>query len=328
MIFTQIASFFFAPLFSFLITLYLIPLCITIAHKYQLVDTPDGTIKKHEKPVAYLGGVALYAGFLCTLAFVFPFENHFCTLLIGSTLLLFVGLLDDLYPLGPVAKIIGQGIAIICFLRAGFYLKEQFFMVNMWGLPLSALWIISIINAFNLLDVADGLAIMTSLCATCLFILFAFLTHNALVVLLLFCLIGAQAAFLYYNKPPARIYLGDAGSLFLGGIMAVIPFCISWGTFTSSGWLIPPVILAIACFEIASLIILRTYYNLPFWLASSHHVAHRLAKRNQSRYILLVGIVFFGLIQVILSYLLFYGLIGPLLFFGCMTAFFCFWVAI
>ena len=86
---------FFSFCISFLLTFYFIPIFCIVAQRLQFVDVPDGKIKRHEKSTPYLGGMAIYCGFLCTLAFVLPFGNQMGLLLIGTTLLLFLGLIDD-----------------------------------------------------------------------------------------------------------------------------------------------------------------------------------------------------------------------------------------
>ena len=114
---------FFGALLSFLFTYYLVPICIQIAHKYRILDLPDGQIKMHSMPTAYLGGVAVYLGFLNAIGLVFPFDNQFFLFLIGATILFYVGLIDDLIALRPSQKFAGQIIAVLCFIKAGFYLK-------------------------------------------------------------------------------------------------------------------------------------------------------------------------------------------------------------
>src|SRR5579859_1544197 len=158
----------FSSTISFLITFYFVPLLCTIAQKFGVVDVPDGLIKVHESSIPYLGGVAVYTGFISGLALVFPLENSIFSLLVGSTLLLFIGLIDDLVVLKPYQKFFGQVVAAICFIKGGLYLKEQFFHDHLIiALPISLLWILTITNAMNLVDVMDGLATTIAFTASC-----------------------------------------------------------------------------------------------------------------------------------------------------------------
>jgi UDP-GlcNAc:undecaprenyl-phosphate GlcNAc-1-phosphate transferase len=273
---------FFALLISFLVTFYMVPICIKIAYKLRFLDEPDGAIKVHKQATPYMGGVAVYMGFLTAFCLTIPFESTMLLFFAGSTLLLFIGLIDDLIPLQPYQKFFGQIFATLCFLKAGFYLKAQFFS-NLWSLPISALWILSLINAFNLVDVMDGLATLLALCATGSFLLIALYFNQISIMILLCCLMGPLLAFLWYNRPTAQIYLGDAGSLFIGGLLATVPFLFSWGAYNLSGYLTPVIILAIPLLELTALVLIRTYKGIPFYLGSPDHFSIYLQKNGWSK---------------------------------------------
>ena len=127
MYYTLILRLLFGVLISFLITFYLVPLMCLIAKKHGIMDMPNGTIKLHKEPTPYLGGMAVFIGFLCALAFIFPFYNQMMLIVVGLTLLFFLGLIDDLIPLKAYQKFGGQALVAFCFLKAGFYLKTTFF---------------------------------------------------------------------------------------------------------------------------------------------------------------------------------------------------------
>jgi UDP-GlcNAc:undecaprenyl-phosphate GlcNAc-1-phosphate transferase len=261
---------FFSLSISFLVTLYLVPLLCSLAIKLGVMDVPDGAIKRHAVATPYLGGIAVYGGFIVALALTCPFENQICLLLIGSTMLLFIGLIDDLLVMKPYQKFFGQVIATFCFLKAGLYLKEQFFY-HYWTIPLSAFWILSVINAFNLVDVMDGLATLLAACAAATFLIIALYLQNYTLALLLTAFLGPLLAFLWYNRPPAKIYLGDAGALFIGGFLATVPFLFKWGTYNWYGFATPLVILAIPSLEVVQLIIIRLRKGIPPTQGSPDH---------------------------------------------------------
>lgn len=285
-----IIKLFFSFLFSFLFTYYFIPIFINIAYTYKIVDVPDGNIKTHKAPTPYLGGAALYLGFLGTLSIVFPFDNQFFLFLVGSTLLFYIGLIDDLITLSPLQKFGGQFIAVICFLRAGFYLKAHFFY-NVWSIPLSAFWMLTVINAFNLIDIMDGLAIVTAICCSILFLLIALIMGHTIIGLLLTAMLGSFLAFFCFNKPRAQIYLGDAGSLFIGGLFSTIPFLFSWNNINDSAYIIPSVVLAIPLLEVCGLICIRTYKRIPFYNPSKDHFMHYLKRKGALEWHILALII-------------------------------------
>ena len=308
----------FSGILSFLFTTYLIPIFIKIARKCNILDHPNGTVKTHKEPTPYLGGVAVYLGFLMTLGLVFPFDNQFFLFLIGSSILLYVGLIDDFVALRPSQKFAGQFIAVLCFLKAGFYLKAHIFS-NFWNIPISALWMLVLINAFNLIDIMDGLATTVALWSSAGFLIVALLSHQYVIALLLIAFMGALVAFLRFNFPPAQIYLGDAGSLFIGGFLGIIPFLFNWGSYNVYGFLIPIILLAIPLLEITGLILIRTYKKIPFYCPSPDHFAIFLKKREKSVRKILCYISLASSILVLSSILFMQGVIslGMLLLLGC-----------
>jgi len=316
---------FFCFSLSLLFTFYIIPLLISVAFRINALDIPCGALKQHKVPTPYLGGIAIYFGFIATLALTYPFENQMFLFLVGTTLLLLVGLIDDLAPMKPHQKFLGQVIATFCFLKGGLYLKQNFFFNNYWNIPISILWILSIINAFNLVDVMDGLASLLAISAVVSFSVIAIYLKNLLVAILLMSFLGALVAFFWFNKPPARIYLGDAGSLFIGGFLAAVPFLFDWGAYNWYGYLTPIIILAIPLIEVITLIIVRFFKGIPFYQGSPDHFAIYLQANGWSKWHILLYIIFCSLILLSFSFLFFIKIfnIQGLLAFG--TLFLGFW---
>jgi len=300
-----VLKFFFVFVLSFLVSFYLVPILSKVAFKLGIVDIPDGRLKKHKLATPYLGGLAVYIGFLVATSLVLPFEHKFFLYIMASTILLFVGLLDDLVFLSPAQKFFGQLIAVLCYLKAGFYLKNTFFSSG-WNILISATWFLSLINAFNLIDVMDGLAATIAISIAIVYIVFSLLLGDYVLSLLLFAFLGALFAFLLFNKPPAKMYLGDSGSLFLGGFLASIPFGISWSEYNSFGYLIPPVLCAIPFIEVATLILVRSFKHVPFYYGSPDHFSIYLQEKGWSKKSILVFsfvlILFLGIISLLFFY--------------------------
>jgi UDP-GlcNAc:undecaprenyl-phosphate GlcNAc-1-phosphate transferase len=316
----------FALLISFLLTFYLVPFFCSLARRLKFVDEPDGKNKVHKHATPYMGGIAIYIGFLSALCLTFPFQNDMFLFFVGSTLLLFVGLIDDLLVLKPYQKFFGQILAMLCFLKAGFFLKERFFS-NFWNVWISGFWMLLVMNAFNLVDVMDGLATLLAVCATTSFLALGIYFNQDILVILLSAFLGPLLAFFWYNKPTARIYLGDAGSLFIGGFLATIPFLFSWSTFNINGYLAPIIILAIPLLEVGTLILIRTYKKIPFYMGSPDHFSIYLQQNGWKKtYILQYVLV----LSIILFTTSFAFILNKLSFIGLMlsgTLFVCVWVA-
>lgn len=273
-----------------LTTYYITPILSTVALRLNIVDKPDNALKKHARTTPYLGGLAVYIGFIVALALLFPFQNSMFLFLVGTSLLLMLGLIDDLVVLSVQQKFLGQIIATFCFLKAGFYLRENFFS-SFYNSIISFFWILTITNAFNLIDVMDGLATSVAISSSISFLVCALLLGEYDVALLIAAFTGSLLGFFWYNKPLATIYLGDAGSLFIGGFLATVAFMLPWGTYNAYGFLAPIVILAIPLLEIAGLIIIRTYKKIPFYNGSADHFCHYLKRKNWNISLILLFVV-------------------------------------
>ena len=311
-------------IFSFLVTWYFIPIFSKVAFKFNILDVPDGKLKQHKKATPYLGGVVVWFGFLVAATLVLPFGNQFFLYILASTILLFVGLLDDLVCLSPQQKIFGQFVAVLCYLKAGFYLKVSFFS-SMWNIALSGFWFLSIINSFNLIDVMDGLATTIALSVSFSFLLYSLVLGYAELSLLLLAFIGSLLAFLSINKPSARMYLGDAGSLFIGGFIASIPFAISWSECNEFGYLIPLILCSIPLGEVATLIGVRLYKRIPFFYGSPDHFSIFLQEKGLSKKFILFTCFLMIMIINFFSFLLFFDVISLSFLFSCSLFFIFLW---
>ncbi len=315
---------------SFFLGCYIIPQIIKSSLRLGIMDVPDGKIKCHSAPIPYLGGVAIYLSFIATLCIVYPFENKIVWLLLGSTLLLLIGLIDDLRVLTPMRKFFGQVVATLCFLKGGFSLKTEF-LSSFFNLFISGFWMLSVINAFNLVDVMDGLSSLIAIVSSVSFLIIALLFRQYEVSLLLTAFLGAVGAFFIYNKPPAKIYMGDAGSMFLGGFLASVPLLFSWSSYSIDAYYAPVVILAIPLLEIFFLVLIRTSVGIPFYKGSPHHFSIYLIKKGWSKYqvllfTLIMGILFSGAAFLFLFKIInFWGLSLILLFLLLIWCYFVFY---
>ncbi len=260
---------------SFSLCLYFTPLVRDAALKYDIVDKPDGELKNHEKPVAYMGGIAIYIAFLLTLALAFDFRTEVLGLLLSGSIIILIGMIDDLKPLSPQIKLLGQAIAVFALIKSGIYIKLVF-LPHPVALALTFFWLIAIINAFNIIDVMDGLAAGTAAIASLFFFVVALLTKNPLVAVMSIALAGAVAGFLKYNFNPAKIYLGDSGSMFLGLMLGSFSMIISHTKFNTFAWLAPLLLLGIPLFDMILVVFMRWRKGVPVMHGSPDHFALRL----------------------------------------------------
>jgi UDP-GlcNAc:undecaprenyl-phosphate GlcNAc-1-phosphate transferase len=229
----HVVKFFSIFIFSYFVVWVLTPLFIKLASRIGLMDTPDERCI-HEAPTPLGGGLVLFIALNLSLylinLFNWPsFSGHLNTIwwsafILSSAFLLVVGIIDDLYGMPPIIKLAGQALATTIFYwLSDYHLHLLGIDVNFWmGLVFVLIWTLVIINAFNLIDGMDGLCsglgMISCLGLGAVFILRHF-PGDALVCI---ALVGACAGFLYYNFPPAKVFLGDTGSMFLGFTIATI----------------------------------------------------------------------------------------------------------
>jgi UDP-GlcNAc:undecaprenyl-phosphate GlcNAc-1-phosphate transferase len=247
------------------------------AVRFGIVDRPDGKLKTHAEPVAYLGGLAIYLAFLLALSLTFTFSREVLGILLAGSIVVILGLVDDLGQLGPWTKLAGQIVAVVVLVKSGIYIK-LIFLPEWAAVVLSALWLLAVTNAFNLIDIMDGLSAGTAAIAAITLLVVAELGGGAASATLLAGLAGACVGFLRYNFQPARIYMGDAGSMFLGLLLAALAMDNAYTQRNPVAALAPALILGVPLFDMLFVMYIRWRRGLPVMLGSPDHVALRLRR--------------------------------------------------
>lgn len=276
------------------------PMAREAAQRFGVVDAPDGRLKNHVQPVAYLGGLAVFTSFLLSLGMTFDFDHELLALVLASTIVAAVGLIDDFGVLTPKPKMLGQIVAVFVLLKAGVILELVF--LPWWARYLiTIVWLLGITNAFNLLDIMDGLASGIGFIAgTCLLVV-AVLNGRWVVAAFTVALLGALVGFLRYNFPPASIYLGDCGSLFVGLALGALAMVMDYTQHSFLGFLAPLYILALPLIDTFYVIVLRLRAGRRIYHGSPDHFPLRLRRRlggSTTRTVLVIyaaGVVFGGL---------------------------------
>jgi UDP-GlcNAc:undecaprenyl-phosphate GlcNAc-1-phosphate transferase len=269
--------YFFTFLLAFSFSWYVTPIFQKAAFHFGIVDQPDGRLKKQKEPVAYLGGLSIYLSFLLTLAFTFKFSQEVLGILLAGTIIVIVGLIDDFKALSPGIKFIGQFIAIFVLIKSGIFIKLSF-IPHLVSIFLSLFWLLSITNAFNIIDVMDGLSTGVAFISSLVFFIVATLNGHIMIATLTVALAGSLAGFLRYNFTPAKIYLGDSGSLFIGLTLGALAMIGSYTTKNRLGFIAPVIILGIPIFDTIFVMYIRWLRGIPVILGSPDHFALRLRK--------------------------------------------------
>jgi len=259
------------------LSLYITPIVRKGALLYDIVDRPDGKLKNHKDPVAYLGGIAVYLAVLLTLALTFDLSREILGILLSGTIIVILGIIDDFKVLPPKIKFIGQAIAAFVLIKSGIYIKLVF--LPLWiNIILSFLWLMVITNAFNIIDVMDGLATGIGCLVSIILFIVAIMNQHVLIAILTIALAGALLGFLRYNFEPAKIYLGDTGSLFIGLLLGALSMIGSYTQNNTIACLSPVIILGIPIFDTVFVTYIRWRRGIPIIYGSPDHFALRLRK--------------------------------------------------
>ena len=258
-----------------ILALLLTPIVRVVSIRFGYVALPRED-RWHTVPTALLGGVGIFLAYALPLSFLISEEPELFPLLVGAGFIFFVGLVDDVIHLKPYSKLIGQIIAACMVMSSG--LRIELTSFEIFNVFISILWIVGITNAFNLLDNMDGLAAGTGCIAGLCLFLAGLMTSNELLSLSAIGLCGALLGFLWFNFTPAKIFMGDSGSLFLGYSMATLSIT-GTGEYASNlffAMLVPVLVLAVPIFDITFVSMLRFFNGKAISQGAKDHTSHRL----------------------------------------------------
>lgn len=263
---------------AYLLALVGTPMARDAALRFGVVDRPDGKLKTHDAPVAYLGGLAVFVAFLLSIGMTFSFDEELLAMLLASTIVTMVGLIDDFGALTPKPKVIGQAVAVFVLLKAGVMLHIIF--IPWWvRIGLTVVWLVGMSNAFNLSDIMDGLASGLGIIAGTYLLVVALDNDRMVVAFFTVALIGALLGFLRFNFHPAVIYLGDCGSLFIGLTLGSLAMVMDYTRYNDLGFLAPLFFLALPIIDTFFVIVLRIRAGRKIYHGSPDHIPLRLRRR-------------------------------------------------
>ena len=304
-------------LFAFILALAISFACTPavrmLAIKIKAVDVPKDNRRMHKVPIPRMGGLAIFAGFLVSVLFFVPLGTEFRSILIGALILVVLGIIDDIVALKPKTKFAGQIIAALIPALSGVsihgivnpFVPGQYSTLGIFSIPLTVIWIVGITNAVNFIDGLDGLACGVSAIATVTMFIIAVLFGETYIALMMAALAGACLGFLPYNMNPAKIFMGDTGSMFLGYILATVSIQGLFKFYAVISFAVPFILLGLPIFDTGFAIVRRLLKGQSPLQADRGHVHHRLIDlgfdQKQSVAILYAFSALMGLTAVILA---------------------------
>lgn len=271
------------------VTTLFFPLVKWIAKHVEALDYPNER-KVHKKPMPLLGGLMMFFGFLFGYMFFAPQNTQMLAILIAGFIVILTGMIDDIKPLKARQKMIGQVIAAIIVTFYGDILLNDitffgfYFDFGWLAYPLTIIFIVALMNCINFIDGLDGLSCGISTIFFATIGVIAFIMHNigSLEITLTFIMLGACLGFLIFNFNPAKIFMGETGSMFLGFMISVV--CLmGFKAVTLTSLVVPMLILAIPILDTLFAIIRRIIHKKPIYIADKQHLHHQLLNKKFSQ---------------------------------------------
>jgi UDP-GlcNAc:undecaprenyl-phosphate GlcNAc-1-phosphate transferase len=273
---------------AFLIAFAATPLAKIIAYKIGAIDVPKDERRVHKKPIPRLGGLAIFYGFIVSVLSFVDITEEIRGILLGSLVIVVLGIVDDVKPLKAKLKLVIQifaafivvlhDVKIDVLTNPNIFSSNEQIILQHWYLyaPITILWIVGVTNAINLIDGLDGLAAGISSIASISILFISLLVSEPSIAMITAALAGACLGFLPYNFNPAKIFMGDTGATFLGFILATVSIQGLFKGYAVISFAAPLLILGLPIFDTGYAILRRLVSGKSIMEADRGHLHHRL----------------------------------------------------
>ncbi len=272
---------------GFLMSFASTPTVIALANRIKAIDVPKDERRVHKKPIPLIGGLAIFYGFVISVLCFAVIEREILGILIGSVIIVTVGVIDDMRNLNAKVKLLFQIIATAIVIYFGIDIQyvanpfatwfgPMYINLGLWSIPITMIWIIGITNAVNLIDGLDGLAVGVSSIASVALLSLTLISQNLNAAIVTAALAGAGFGFLPYNFNPAKIFMGDTGSTFLGFVLACISIQGIMKMYALVSFAVPILILGLPIFDTLFAILRRLLTGRSIMSPDRGHLHHRL----------------------------------------------------
>ena len=292
------------------LTIIITPLIIRLANKLGVVDKPNDR-KKHNGHIPLLGGLAIFIPVVIGIIYLQPEHNSLVGVYIGATIILITGIVDDVFNIKPVMKLSAQLVATIAVLSSGLMIEKltiPFFGsvdLGIFSYVITILWIVGITNAMNLIDGLDGLATGVAAIAFSSILIMAIGDGVTVVIYLSAIFLASLLGFLIFNFHPAKIFLGDTGSMFIGFSLAIISMLGLFKNVTIFSFIVPIIVLTIPIFDTIFAIIRRALSKQHIMTADRKHIHYVLLEmgfgHKTTVLIIYAFSAFFGVMAIIFT---------------------------
>jgi len=244
---------------GFIISFAATPIVKAFAEKVGAIDMPGEARRVHDHPIPRMGGLAIFLGFLLSVLLFIPINRQLQGILLGCVLIVATGAVDDVVSLKAWVKLLLQiaaaciavfhGVRIEVLGNPNFLSANDYLTLGSWSVPITILWIVGITNSVNLIDGLDGLAVGVSTISSVTMLVIALLVADSSVAVVLAALVGACIGFMPYNLNPAKIFMGDTGSLLLGYVLSTLSILGLFKFYAIVSFAVPVLAIAVPLFD-------------------------------------------------------------------------------
>jgi len=291
------------------------PLVKLFAVRIGAIDVPKDARRVHKNPIPRLGGLAIFIGFVLSVLFFVEITVQIRGVLIGSVIIVILGVIDDIISLRAYIKLIVQiiaalvaiyhGILIEIFSNPLVFSEAEFVFMGILSIPVTIVWIVGITNSVNLIDGLDGLAVGVSTISSIVMLVIALMVSDPNVALIMAALAGACIGFLPYNFNPAKIFMGDTGALLLGYVLATVSILGLFKFYAVVSFAAPFLVLAVPLFDTSFAFLRRLAKGKNPMSPDRGHFHHRLIdiglSQKQAVVILYAVSGLLGLVAVVIT---------------------------
>ena len=304
-----------ALIVALIVALVATPVVKSLAFKMGAMDVPKDNRRMHDHPIPRMGGLAIFLGFLLSVLLFAEITPQLRGMLLGSVIIVVPGIFDDIYSLPAMFKFVVQIVAALVAVFSGnviqtlsnpnIFSSDLYWDLGVLSIPVSVIWIVAITNAVNLIDGLDGLACGVSTISSMTLLVISLVVSDAPAAILMAALAGSCIGFLPYNLNPAKIFMGDTGSTFLGYVLAVVSIQGLFKFYTIISFAVPFLMLGLPIFDTCFAFIRRIAHGQSPMHADRSHVHHRLIdmgfSQKQAVAVLYIISAILGLSAVVLT---------------------------
>lgn len=269
------------------------PVAKSFAQKVGAIDVPKDERRIHDHPIPRMGGLAIFLGFVLSTVLFADVNRQIQGMLLGAVIVVVVGVIDDIIQLRAIVKLVFQiaaalvavyyGIAIDIVSSLNFFGTGQYISLGILSVPITVFWIVAITNSVNIIDGLDGLAVGVSAISSVVMLVVSIVVADINIAVIIGALVGACIGFMPYNINPAKIFMGDSGSLLLGYVLATVSVIGLFKFYAIVSFVVPFLVLAFPLFDTTFAFFRRILNGKSPMHPDRGHLHHRLIDMGMSQ---------------------------------------------